>query len=152
MNGDRHPDALSRAILDQRPELAGQVHYVDGRPWCDGINHTLMCHPPAQHIMSGGEVAGWLYRPDRTETRTARVTLATSRAARDTDAGQQLGESAYRAAELARDISTHHQQCATCRRGGQLAVGPRGIRRYPCPDEAALFRQLADAQAKGWPG
>lgn len=38
-------DALSRAILAQRPELAGQVHYVNGRPWCDGVNHTTMCEP-----------------------------------------------------------------------------------------------------------
>jgi|HubBroStandDraft_6_1064221.scaffolds.fasta_scaffold00062_104 hypothetical protein len=36
-------DALSRALVRQRPELAGHVHYVNGRPWCDGINHTTMC-------------------------------------------------------------------------------------------------------------
>ena len=39
------PDALSRAILAGHPELAGQVHYVDGRPWCDGVNHTTRCEP-----------------------------------------------------------------------------------------------------------
>jgi len=36
-------DALSKAILHQHPELAGHVHYVDGRPWCDGVNHTTRC-------------------------------------------------------------------------------------------------------------
>jgi hypothetical protein len=146
MNGDRGPDALSRAILDQRPELAGQVHYVDGRPWCDGINHTLMCHPPGQFVM--GESPQW----NELSGAQRRQVLAVSRDAKDADADRQLGAHAYRAAELARDISTHHQQCATCRRGGQLAIGPRGIRRYPCPAEAALFRQLADAQRQGWPG
>lgn len=36
-------DALSQALVRRRPELAGHVHYVNGRPWCDGINHTTMC-------------------------------------------------------------------------------------------------------------
>lgn len=38
-------DALSRTLVRQRPELAGHVHYVNGRPWCDGVNHTTMCDP-----------------------------------------------------------------------------------------------------------
>lgn len=25
----------------------GEVHYVNGRPWCDGANHTTMCEPGA---------------------------------------------------------------------------------------------------------
>jgi hypothetical protein len=41
----RQPDALSEAILAQQPELAGHVHYVNGRAWCDGINHTTACDP-----------------------------------------------------------------------------------------------------------
>ena len=36
-------DALSRALVQQHPGLAGHVHYVNGRPWCDGVNHTTMC-------------------------------------------------------------------------------------------------------------
>ena len=40
-------DALSRALIRQRPELAGRVHYVGGEPWCDGINHTTMCSDDA---------------------------------------------------------------------------------------------------------
>jgi hypothetical protein len=36
-------DALSRALVRQRPGLAGHVHYINGQPWCDGINHTTMC-------------------------------------------------------------------------------------------------------------
>lgn len=39
------PDALSQMIMQQRPELAGHVHYVNGRPWCDGVNHTTNCDP-----------------------------------------------------------------------------------------------------------
>ena len=39
------PDAISRAIVAQWPELAGKVHYVNGRAWCDGVNHTMMCEP-----------------------------------------------------------------------------------------------------------
>lgn len=42
---DGRPDALTEAILRQRPELAGEVHYVNGRAWCDGVNHTTMCEP-----------------------------------------------------------------------------------------------------------
>ena len=41
-------DALSRALIRQQPELAGHVHYLDGLPWCDGINHTTMCQPGTQ--------------------------------------------------------------------------------------------------------
>lgn len=41
----KNPDALSQAIMRQRPELAGHVHYVSGRPWCDGVSHTTMCDP-----------------------------------------------------------------------------------------------------------
>ena len=37
------PDALSRALMESSPELAGRVHYLGGEPWCDGINHTTMC-------------------------------------------------------------------------------------------------------------
>jgi hypothetical protein len=77
--------------------------------------------------------------------------LPISAPARDMDADRQLGNYAYRAAELAREISTHHQQCAVCKRGGQLAIGPRGVARYPCPTETGLFRQLADAHRRGWP-
>lgn len=44
----RQPDAISDAIVSQRPELAGQVHYVNGRAWCDGINHTTMCDPASE--------------------------------------------------------------------------------------------------------
>jgi len=40
------PDALSRALIDAQPELAGVVHMVNGRPWCDGVNHTTMCEFP----------------------------------------------------------------------------------------------------------
>lgn len=42
---DPDGDALSRALVAARPELAGRVHYVGGRPWCDGINHTTRCEP-----------------------------------------------------------------------------------------------------------
>lgn len=55
MTGKRRdmPDALSRALMKSRPELAGHVHYVNGRPWCDGINHTTMCQPGSEeHDMS----------------------------------------------------------------------------------------------------
>lgn len=38
-------DALTRALLEARPELAGQVHYSGGEPWCDGVNHTTRCEP-----------------------------------------------------------------------------------------------------------
>jgi hypothetical protein len=38
-------DALSQALVSHRPELAGHVHYVNGLPWCDGVNHTTMCDP-----------------------------------------------------------------------------------------------------------
>jgi hypothetical protein len=31
--------------MESRPELTGHVHYVNGRPWCDGVNHTTMCQP-----------------------------------------------------------------------------------------------------------
>ena len=27
------------------PGLAGHVHYLNGEPWCDGVNHTTMCQP-----------------------------------------------------------------------------------------------------------
>jgi len=43
MSGKARPDALTRAILQVHPELAGRVHLVNGRPWCDGVNHTTMC-------------------------------------------------------------------------------------------------------------
>jgi len=39
------PDAVTRAILKAHPELARHVHLVNGRPWCDGINHTTRCDP-----------------------------------------------------------------------------------------------------------
>ena len=39
------PDALSKALMRSRPELAGHVHYLGGEPWCDGVNHTTMCQP-----------------------------------------------------------------------------------------------------------
>jgi hypothetical protein len=39
------PDTLSKALMKSRPELAGHVHYLDGHPWCDGVNHTTMCQP-----------------------------------------------------------------------------------------------------------
>lgn len=42
------PDALSRALMTSRPELAGHIHYLDGQPWCDGINHTTMCQPEGE--------------------------------------------------------------------------------------------------------
>ena len=42
------PDTFSRALMESRPELAGHVHYVNGRPWCDGINHTTMCRPGSE--------------------------------------------------------------------------------------------------------
>jgi hypothetical protein len=133
----------------QRPELAGRVRYIDS------YVRWQMDHPDEVRRMEEEDARQYgMTVPQLHERweRQSRQRLAMSRAARDTDADRQLGAHAYRAAELARDISTHHQQCATCRRGGQLAVGPRGIRRYPCPAEAELFRQLADAQAKGWPG
>ena len=48
MTGPDDCDALSRALIRQQPELAGHVHYLDGLPWCDGINHTTMCQPGTQ--------------------------------------------------------------------------------------------------------
>ena len=42
------PNALSKALMKSRPELTGRVHYVNGRPWCDGVNHTTMCQPEAE--------------------------------------------------------------------------------------------------------
>lgn len=50
----RKPDALSKALMESRPELAGHVHYINGRPWCDGINHTTMCQPES------GEPDPWM--------------------------------------------------------------------------------------------
>jgi len=41
----RKPDMLSEMLMQQQPELAGHVHYVNGRPWCDGVLHTTMCDP-----------------------------------------------------------------------------------------------------------
>lgn len=55
-----------------------------------------------------------------------------------------------RAAVLARSISVHHQECKACQRGGNLGYGPRGVRRFRCRDEAALFSELAFCQREGW--
>ena len=38
-------DALSEALVRAQPQLRGRVHYVNGQPWCDGINHTTQCDP-----------------------------------------------------------------------------------------------------------
>lgn len=57
----RQPDALSQAILRQQPELAGHVHYVHGRAWCDGVNHTTACEPSTACI---GTEHYWLKESD----------------------------------------------------------------------------------------
>lgn len=45
MDLTRGPDMLSQALIAGTPELEGKVHYVNGRPWCDGVNHTTRCDP-----------------------------------------------------------------------------------------------------------
>jgi hypothetical protein len=93
-----------------------------------------------------GEPAFWHYKANVIQPPPwVRAGLATSRAARDADADQQLAELAVRAAQLARAISAHHQDCEVCRRGGTLALTRRGLARVPCPLEAELFRQLGAA-------
>ena len=54
-----------------------------------------------------------------------------------------------RAAELARQISTHHQEHQPC-------VGPRratrhGFAREQCEAERRLFAELAREEETGWP-
>ena len=55
------PDALSSALMRQRPQLAGHVHYVNGRPWCDGVNHTTMCREgePVSDLPVTAPVPDW---------------------------------------------------------------------------------------------
>jgi hypothetical protein len=59
------PDALSRMLMLRTPELEGFIHLVDGRPWCDGVNHTTRCDPAhavptrAELERQAAEVRSW---------------------------------------------------------------------------------------------
>jgi hypothetical protein len=55
------------------------------------------------------------------------------------------------AAQLARRISAHHQECRTCQRGGRLTLRPGGLTRVRCETERGLFAQLDRAREAGWP-
>lgn len=61
-----------------------------------------------------------------------------------------MNEHQAQAAALARRISDHHRAHARCA-AGELTVGRGGLVRRRCPVEAQLFRELAVAQAAGWP-
>jgi hypothetical protein len=52
MTEHQQGDALSQELVRRRPELAGQVHYINGEPWCDGIHHTTMCGDEAPAVPS----------------------------------------------------------------------------------------------------